>query len=103
MNTAILEAQRQMEAADKALYSDAVKLRNLVVAKGTRCSVKQAYEFTIATETNLKARVDHARKMIDAIGGTDTIVRTILGTGQFILTVAETELDRRAALAAAAE
>jgi len=103
MNTAFQETLRQIEEADKAAYSDAVKLRNLMRAKGKRCNTHQADEFVRASETNLMARIDHARKLLAAMGGHEGPARCIIGTAQWIICAAETELERRAALAAAAE
>lgn len=103
MNTALQNALEQAAEADRAFYSDAVKLRNLIQAKGKRCNTHQADEFVKASETNLRARIDHARKLLAAMGGAEGPARCLIGTAQWIICAAETELERRASLAAAAE
>jgi hypothetical protein len=105
MNTAFQTALEQVAEADRAFYSDAVKLRNLLESKGVKINTGQAASLTGATLAGLRARLKFSQDGLSHMQDTSEspTKRMITAKYEWAITCIETELGRREALAVAAE
>ena len=103
-NTALQDALEQVAEADRAFYSDAVKLRNLLESRGVKINTGQAASLTGATLAGLRARLKFSRDGLahmQGASGDSPTKRKITAKYEWGITCIQAELDRRASLAAA--